>query len=163
MTEPRRLSPAQRFGIRFFGILAALSVAAWAINLPSQLGGVQRSIAAAAGVLARLSGGANLVSGDNIRAGSIVVHVNYECTGIYVLLILLTFLAAYPASWRARAAGVLIGTAGLIVLNVFRIAFLVRIAELQPGLFSYLHEYVWQGVFLVLVIAYAMKWIEHLR
>lgn len=163
MTTRGRLSPAQVFGLRFFCILALLSAFAWGINLPNQLGGAQRAIAAAAGALARLVGGAGQVSGDNIAAGDIIVNVNYECTGVYVLLILVTFLAAYPATWWARLAGMLLGTAGLTVLNVVRIAFLVRIAELQPALFTYLHEYVWQGVFLVLVIAYAMKWIERVK
>jgi hypothetical protein len=30
-------------------------------------------------------------------------------------------------------------------------------------LFTYLHEYVWQGIFLVLTIVYAMTWVERVR
>ena len=33
----------------------------------------------------------------------------------------------------------------------------------RPDLFGYFHEYVWQGVFLVLVIAYAVAWVERVR
>ena len=40
---------------------------------------------------------------------------------------------------------------------------LVHIAEQQPSLFAYFHEYVWQGVFLVLVIVYAMSWVDRIR
>jgi exosortase/archaeosortase family protein len=78
-------------------------------------------------------------------------------------LILFVFLFAYPASWRSRLLGATIGVVALTIINVLRIAFLVRIAEIAPGLFGYFHEYVWQGVFLVLVIAYAMTWVERVR
>jgi exosortase/archaeosortase family protein len=56
--------------------------------------------------------------------------------------------------------GAVIGIAALTVVNIVRLAFLVRIAELQPDLFEYFHEYVWQGLLLILVIAYAMAWVE---
>ncbi len=51
----------------------------------------------------------------------------------------------------------------LTLLNIFRIAVLVRVAETEPALFDYLHEYVWQGLFLVLTVAYAMSWVERTR
>ena len=38
----------------------------------------------------------------------------------------------------------------------------IVVAE-QPALFAYFHEYVWQGVFLVLVIVYAMSWVDRIR
>ena len=46
---------------------------------------------------------------------------------------------------------------------MLRIAVLVRVAELAPDLFDYMHEYVWQGLFLVLAVAYAMTWVERSR
>ena len=91
------------------------------------------------------------------------LDVNYECTGVYVLLILFTFLFAYPASWRSRISGVIVGVVALTAINIFRISVLVRVAEIEPELFGYFHEYVWQGVFLILVIAYAMAWVERVR
>ena len=163
MSPPRHLSESQWFGVRFFLILAGFSVIAWIVQLPDRLGLAQRGLAAAAGWLARVAGSASTVTGDHIQVSNLSIHINYECTGIYVLLILLTFLLAYPASWRRRFTGALLGVVGLTALNVFRLSFLVRVAELQPQLFKYLHEYVWQGFFLVLVIAYAMSWVEHAR
>ena len=156
-----RVSEAQRFGLRFFAILAAFSVLAWVISLPQQLGLAQRGLAAGASWGARLAGSTSQVHGDQIQAATLVIHINHECTGVYVIIILFTFLLAYPARWGARLAGLVIGLVGLTVINVARLAFLVRVAELQPDLFAYFHEYVWQGVFLVLVIAYAMTWVEH--
>ena len=153
----------QRFGIRFFAILVLMSVVAWAVTLPNRLGIFQQAIAWSARSLARLIGSTSSGQGDQILVPALTIDINYECTGIYVLLILFTFLLAYPASWRARALGAAIGAATLTVINVLRIAFLVRIAELRPDLFDYLHEYVWQGFFLILVIAYAMSWVRYVH
>lgn len=155
-----RLTEAQKFGARFFALLAGFSVLAWVIVLPKQLSTVQEGIARAAGWAARVFGSGNYVRGDHIQVPQLAIHINHECTGIYVLIILVTFLFAYPAPWPRRVLGAIIGVAALTAINVIRLAFLVRIAELQPDLFEYFHEYVWQGVLLILVIAYAMAWVE---
>jgi len=158
-----RFSEAQVFGLRFFGFLILASILAWAVRLPDRLGFAQRALAGSAAWLARMTGGNGHAGGDTISVAGLSMDINYECTGVYVVLILFVFLFAYPASWRARVIGAFIGVIALTIINVLRIAFLIRIAELAPDLFGYFHEYVWQGVFLVLVIAYAMSWVERVR
>jgi exosortase/archaeosortase family protein len=160
---PRRLTPPQAFAARFFAYLIGASVLAWAVTLPERLGAMQRALAGAATWLAKLTGSRATVHADEISVGALLVHINFECTGVYVLLILFVFLLAYPATWRSRLLGAAIGVVALQLLNVLRIAVLVRIAELQPALFDYMHEYVWQGLFLVLTVAYAMTWVERAR
>ena len=158
-----RFSEAQRFGARFFAFLILASVLAWAVSLPDRLGAVQRGLAGSGAWLASRTGGTTQTTGDHITVGSLSVDINYECTGVYVVLIHFVFLFAYPATWRARLLGAAIGAVALTLINILRIAVLVRVAELAPDLFGYFHEYVWQGVFLVLVIAYAMSWVERTR
>ena len=131
--------------------------------LPERMGPTQRALAGAATWLAGLTGSGATAQADEISVGDLLVHINFECTGVYVLLILFVFLLAYPASWRSRLLGAGLGVVALELLNVFRIAVLVRVAELQPALFDYMHEYVWQGLFLVLTVAYAMTWVERSR
>lgn len=157
---PRGLTPPQAFALRFFLYLVLASVLAWAVRLPDRLGPVQRGLATAATWVATLTGSTANAQADEISVGALLVHINFECTGVYVLLILFVFLLAYPARWRQRLIGAALGVVALQLLNVLRIAFLVRVAELQPTLFDYMHEYVWQGLFLVLTVAYAMTWVE---
>jgi exosortase/archaeosortase family protein len=158
-----RLSEAQWFGIKFFLILGAASVLSWWVNLPNELGWAQQALAQSAAWLAHLIGSTGSVYQSQIHAGTLAIDINHECTGVYVLIILFTFLLAYPASWRLRLRGAAIGTAAVTGVNIVRISFLIWIAEVAPTLFAYFHEYVWQGVFLVLVIAYAMSWVEGVR
>lgn len=160
---PGRPSPPQAFALRFFLYLVAASVLAWAVSLPARLGPLQRGLAGAATWLAGLTGSHASVHGDEIAVGLLMIHINFECTGVYVLLILFVFLFAYPAEWRQRLLGCALGTVALQALNVVRIALLVRVAEARPALFDSMHEYVWQGLFLVLTVAYAMAWVERTR
>ena len=111
----------------------------------------------------RADSSSGLAVRDQISVGALVIDINYECTGLYVLMILFTFLLAYPASWVARLAGATIGLVALTTINILRISVLIGIAEWQPDLFAYFHEYIWQGVFLILVIAYAMTWVEYVQ
>lgn len=157
------LSEAQTFALRFFLFLVSASVLAWAVQLPDQLGTAQEFLAGSAAGLARGLGSVSSVHGDQIHVGGLIMDINYECTGMYVLIILFTFLLAYPATWRSRFTGALIGLAALTFINIIRISVLVGIAEVRPELFAYFHEYVWQGVFLILVIAYAMTWVEYVQ
>lgn len=158
-----QISQAQAFGARFVALLIAASVATWAVDLPNQLAPVQQLLARSASWIAGATGSANRVLGDQIFVQGLTININYECTGAYVLLILVTFLVSYPARWRDRGIGIAVGIAALTALNIVRIAVLVRVAEIRPDLFAYFHEYVWQGVFLVLVIVYAMAWVERVR
>ncbi len=153
---------ARRFGIRFFLILALASVFAWAVSLPDRLGLFQSFLAHTAGLIAKIVGSRSPVYESTVMIPAVSLEINFECTGVYVLLILSTFLLAYPAPWVWRIAGIAVGCIALTIVNILRIAFLIRIAELRPPLFDYFHEYVWQGLFLVLVIVYAMTWVERL-
>jgi exosortase/archaeosortase family protein len=159
----RRISQAQAFGARFLALLVGASIATWAVDLPNRLAAIQRMLAGSAAWIASFAGSANRVVADQIFVKGLTININYECTGAYVLLILVTFLVSYPARWRDRAIGIGVGIAALTALNILRIAVLVRVAEIRPDLFAYFHEYVWQGVFLVLVIVYAMAWVERVR
>jgi exosortase/archaeosortase family protein len=163
VTIGSKLSEAQKFALRFFFLLIGASVLAWAVQLPNQLGAAQQFLAGSAAGLAQSLGSASSVSGDQIHVGGLIMDINYECTGMYVLMILFTFLIAYPATWRSRFSGALIGLTALTIINIIRISVLVGIAEVRPDLFAYFHEYVWQGVFLILVIAYAMTWVEYVQ
>lgn len=163
MARGIQLSEAQKFALRFFLFLIAASVLTWLLSLPDRLGPAQDFLAGSATSLARTLGSDSSAHGDQIHVGGLVMDINYECTGLYVLLILFTFLLAYPASWRSRIIGALIGVVALTAINIVRISVLVGIAELHPDLFAYFHEYVWQGVFLILVIAYAMTWVEYVQ
>ncbi|GIW44641.1 MAG: hypothetical protein KatS3mg077_1923 [Candidatus Binatia bacterium] len=156
--------PVVRFIAIFFGCLWVFSAAMAVTNLQNRLGLIERAIAWSAAYLAQRAGSqAQVVEGNVIQAGGASLQVNHECTGLFVFVVLVSFIVAYPARWWQKLAGILVGVVSLSVVNVARIATLVRLVEFYPNLFDYFHEFVWQGVFLMLVTVYSMAWVERTR
>lgn len=162
MNRPR-LSSEAAFGVRFFSYLLLSSVVFWWFSLHLALGPVQRAMAWTGALLGRLAGGAMVATGDHIVIETLTLHINHECTGIFVLMLFASFVLAYPTSWRSRLLGLGIGLPALFAINVFRLGTLARLVEIYPGAFFYFHEYVWQGVFMVVVLVGAIAWAERSR
>jgi len=157
-----RLSPGLEFGVRFFVYLLLFSLLFWAVSLHEHLGPVQRVIATLSAGVQRSVGGHAVAHGDDIVVNTLVMNVNHECTGIFVCILFASFVLAYPASWRARLTGLVVGIPLFFAVNVIRLATLARIVEIYPDTFFYLHEYVWQGILTVFVLVGSIAWAERL-
>jgi exosortase/archaeosortase family protein len=156
--------PLLRFGLLFFLFLIGFSVLSVATALQNRLVVLERGIASLATWMAQVTGSAAVtVDGNFILVKGMSLNINHECTGVFVLFVLISFICAYPATWKAKTAGILVGVTVLSLINVIRIATLVRLIEFYPALFAYFHEYVWQGAFLMLVTLYSITWVEWAR
>ena len=153
-----------RFAALFFLFLLGFSVLSVVTSLQNHLQIAEQGIAAASTWLAHVVGSAaTVVNGNYISAAGMTLNINHECTGVFVLFVLISFIGAYPAPATTKLVGTAIGIVGLTLINVIRIATLVRIVEFYPDAFTYFHEYVWQGAFLMLVTLYAITWVEWSR
>ena len=155
--------PFIRFGLLFFFALLAFSVLSVVTDLQNHLHVAENGIAGAATWMARGIGSGAVVNENIISVSGLTLDINHECTGVFVLFVLISFIGAYPSGWRAKLLGIVLGVTVLSLINVLRIVTLVRIVEYYPNLFVYFHEYVWQGAFLMLVTVYALTWVEWAR
>jgi exosortase/archaeosortase family protein len=157
-------SPVLRFTLLFFLCLVGFSVLSVVTALQNHLQVAEQGIAAAATWMAKQVGSAAvIVRGNLITVSGVTLNINHECTGVFVLFVLISFIVAYPARWSAKAIGITVGVIALTALNVIRIATLVRVVEFYPDAFVYFHEYVWQGAFLMIVTLYSITWVEWVR
>jgi exosortase/archaeosortase family protein len=155
-----RPMPGLGFSLRFFGYLLLFSAIFWLFSLHEHLGPVQRSIAGLSAAIAQLAGGHAVATREDIIVQTMTMTINHECTGIFVYMLFVAFVLAYPAPWVGRLSGLAIGIPLIFAVNVFRLATLARVVEMYPRAFFYLHEYVWQGIFTVLVLVGAIAWAE---
>jgi exosortase/archaeosortase family protein len=156
--------PIARFGLVFFACLLGFSVLSVATNLQNHLHVFEHAIANGSTWMAQLVGsGAKVVEGNYISVSGMTLNINHECTGVFVLFVLISFITAYPSRLSIKLLGATLGVSALSLINVVRIATLVRLVELYPKLFVYFHEYIWQGAFLMLVTLYAITWVEWAR
>lgn len=149
-----------RFAVLFFLALIGFSLLSVVTNLQNHLAVLESGIAVAAGWMAQSIGSNAVVAGNLISVSGMTLNINHECTGVFVLFVLTSFIGAYPARWSAKLLGIAVGVVLLTAINVVRIATLVRVVEFYPQAFAYFHEYVWQGAFLMLTTVYAITWVE---
>lgn len=100
------------------------------------------------------------------RGTQFAFHVVPDCGAIPSMSIFLAAVLAFPAAWWKRGVGAIAGLAILYGINILRLGTLGYIGAIDtsPGRkwFTFAHEYVWQGVFIVFVVAVWMLWVEWL-
>jgi archaeosortase B (VPXXXP-CTERM-specific) len=162
-TERPSLPEFRAFALRLFLYLFAASLLFSLGGLHQYLGPLQRAMAFVVTAGANLFGAQATGIGAIIRVSSTALEINHECTGIFVLVVYAAFVAAYPAHWAQRAAGVATGAAVLMGINVARLIALTVIASNKPLWFAYFHEYFFQGLFIALLAFLASIWTEQVR
>ena len=86
-----------------------------------------------------------------------------ECGAIEIMAIFIAAVLAFPATWRSRLIGMMIGIPLMYGVNIFRLFCLAIIGAMDPTRkwFIFAHEYVWQAVFIIFVVAVWMAWVEY--
>ncbi len=85
-----------------------------------------------------------------------------ECGAIEAMAIFFSAVLAFPTRWWRRLAGILLGIPLLYGVNILRLTCLGYIGALDSGgeIFSFAHEYVWQGLYIIFVVAIWLLWVE---
>lgn len=87
-----------------------------------------------------------------------------DCGAIPSLSIFAAAVLAFPAPWWKRLMGLALGLPALFGVNLGRLSTLAYVGAYDPTSsrlwFTFAHEYVWQGVFIIFVVALWMAWIE---
>ncbi|MBP8131693.1 MAG: archaeosortase/exosortase family protein [Candidatus Hydrogenedentes bacterium] len=88
-----------------------------------------------------------------------------ECGAIEVMAIFLAAVIAFPTRWWKRFVGLVAGLPIMYLVNVLRLSCLAVVGALDVTpdrwVFSFAHEYVWQTVYIVFVVAVWLVWIEY--
>lgn len=103
---------------------------------------------------------ANRASGNTIFLRNDTWIVTHECTAINVLILFVSFVGAYTASFRAKLRALIIGVPFIIAANLGRLVTLGLLTEYSPGYADFFHDYVWETLFLFLVVGLWLIWIE---
>lgn len=89
-----------------------------------------------------------------------------DCGAIPSMSIFFAAVVAFPSRWWKRLLGIAVGVPVLYAVNCFRLACLAVIGAWDYGngyggrYFNFAHHYVWQGIYIVFVVAVWMLWVE---
>ncbi len=96
--------------------------------------------------------------GRSIVAHGISVRIAPGCDAILPAAMLASLIVPFPASWRWKLAGVLLGTAVLVLINFVRTTSLVLVGVHYPSWLQTAHVDIWQVTFVVLTLGLFLGW-----
>lgn len=155
-----------RDAVRFCGLFAGFTVLSFVILYLSQnliVVPLNRHFAWISEKVLRLVGVQVSSSGAIVTLSTFAVEIRNNCNAIYEVGLFTAAVWAYPASWRDRLIGTVVGAAVLYVVNVLRIATLLVVGLVQPSWFEATHLYAWQAVFLLVVATCWIAWVSRIR
>ncbi len=144
----------------FFCLVVSLNVVSYLMSEHGYLHPLVMLTTNAATLLIHLSGLQARTEGDMIYLANVVLIMNVECTAIMVMLIFTSFILAYPASPKARIIGLLTGIPIIFCANQVRVLMMAWIDKLKPAYSDYFHDYMWQVVFIIMVVFMWIVWID---
>ena len=104
------------------------------------------------------------VSGKVISSttSSFAVSIEAGCNGVEATIVLLAAILAFPAPWKNKLIGLLIGTVAVQGLNVIRVISLFYLGQWDFEIFEWAHLYVWQALIMLDVLIVWLLWVRML-
>lgn len=125
--------------------------------------GVDGFIEATAAILygiLKITGASVVLTGETLVFPAMHLQIIYECTGGFAMFIFSACVIAYPSSIRSKLLGHLFGIGGVFVISMARLLVLSWAALHARGLFDFIHKYLWQATFILLVLALWVLWVN---
>jgi exosortase H (IPTLxxWG-CTERM-specific) len=105
-----------------------------------------------------------VATGNVIRSVSngFAVSIEAGCNGVEATLVLCAAILAFPAPWRHKAYGILIGVVAIQLLNIVRVISLFYLGQWSFAVFEWAHLYVWQALIMLDVLIVWLIWVRRL-
>ncbi|KAB3547905.1 MAG: exosortase H [ANME-2 cluster archaeon] len=113
------------------------------------------------GFLLRIFGMDVVVSGNTVTiVGHITLRIIDECTAMFGSIVYLSCVLAYPADVKKKVIGIVLGIPCLYAINMVRLVILAFVGVSSPGIFEFVHTYLWQTIFIIFVILIWLIWVD---
>ena len=109
-----------------------------------------------------------LFDGNVVAAGKVMrsntngfaVSIEAGCNGVEATLVLLAAMLAFPAPWKHKVVGLLVGILAVQLLNILRVISLFYLGQWNYDVFEWAHLYVWQALIMLDVLVVWLIWVR---
>jgi archaeosortase B (VPXXXP-CTERM-specific) len=102
-----------------------------------------------------------IVNGNIVILDGLVLEIIDECTAIFGSIIYISCILAYPADVKKKIIGIVLGIPCLYAINMARLVVLAFVGVFSnPEIFKFVHNYLWQTIFIVFVIILWLIWVD---
>jgi exosortase H (IPTLxxWG-CTERM-specific) len=119
-------------------------------------------VAVASGHALDLIGQDVTMDGTVIRNRRFAVNIKNGCNGVETMIIFLAAVLAFPASWKARLAGLAIGIVAIQLVNLVRVVALFLTGAYFPAFFDSSHTVIWQTIVILFGVLLWIFWANRL-
>ncbi len=92
------------------------------------------------------------------KASGFGVSIEAGCNGVEAAIILIAGIVAFPAPWRYKVAGIVVGIAAVQGANLLRIISLYYLGKWNTAVFDFAHLYLWQALIMLDVLIVWLLW-----
>jgi len=114
--------------------------------------------ARASAAVLNMFGEESRVNGTSISSARFSVDIEHGCDAVDPSALFVAAVLAFPASFRSKWPGVVIGTVVIALINLIRIVSLFYAGIYYPKAFQVVHVDVWQPVFILLALTLWVTW-----
>jgi len=115
-------------------------------------------VARVSGGMLRLLGQPVAMEGTVIRGPSFAVNIRNGCNGLETLIIFASAVLAFPAPWRSRLIGLVLGSLAIQAINLVRVVALYLTGAYAPSWFDNSHTVVWQTIVILCGVLLWVFW-----
>jgi len=149
-----------KVGFLFFSLVIFLDVILWYLGKKEYLAFLDIFLSYVITGLIHLSGLPATMQGNTIYLTNSTWLMTTECSALFIMVIYTSFITAYPASWKDKGIALLTGIPFIFVVNMLRLYAMAWIDYLNPQYSEFFHNYMWQVVFIVMVVFMWLVWID---
>jgi exosortase H (IPTLxxWG-CTERM-specific) len=102
--------------------------------------------------------------GKVLRSASngFAVSIEAGCNGVEATIVLVAAILAFPAPWKRKLVGLVIGVIAVQALNIVRVISLFYLGQWNFDVFEWAHLYVWQALIMLDVLVVWLLWVRAL-
>ena len=97
-------------------------------------------------------------AGATVTGSIMTVEIAESCTGTLVFLIFAAAILPFPASWKSRLKGLVLGLLALLMINLFRTCLIVLVVSRFPGSLWIWHIVIGQIIVITGMIGVFLYW-----
>lgn len=90
------------------------------------------------------------------------VSIEPGCNGIEASIVLIAAILAFPAPWKHKFIGLLIGLCAIQALNLVRIISLFYLGQWNMTYFEWAHLYLWQALIMLDALVVFVIWVRYI-
>ena len=132
------------------------------LTLRGSLSILKNLTASILGAVFSLGGADVVVNGAALSVNGFGLEIIDECTAVFSSIVYSACVLAYPTTLKNKGLGIAFGVPSLYAINIFRLVVLTLVGISYPGMFEFVHVYLWQASFIIFVVVIFLAWLHFL-